>query len=191
MGGTYGGPDTSATGPGGFEPGFDGDGFGDGFFDGPAVDFELGLDGPDVGGQDAFYEGARDRSREDRIGNFDMNEVLGNEQKEDDGANARGAGLPTPPPSDGVVADLSNGENGHGNASDNATPASKKPRSKKVLQPVRDKFTTLHADEITKNREAYSDEMKKVNLRKDLERFEKGEKERVLDMMTSLPFGSK
>lgn len=181
--GASGGPDTSGTGAGGFELGLEDDPFaGNG-------DFELGLDGF-AGEQDNFFVGTGAYGERDR----DIARRLTPEENKDASAIAAAdfAGPPTPAPSDGLLHDVPNGENRDDNEERTTTkPTSKKPKSRKLQQPVRDKFITLHADEITKNREAYSDEMKKFNLGKDLDRFEKGQREMVMDMMTALPMGGK
>lgn len=170
-----GGPDTSATGIG---AAFEGVGYDDPYGNGGGVVAE--------GHQGDFFEGNREASV-----------INGRRETPALGDNAPVAGPPTPPASDGI--DLSNaaaqGQSEEAiNAADNDNNNNTKPASKKAkkpLQPLKDKYTTLHADEITRNREAYSDQMKKMTLRKDLERFERGQKELVLDMMTALPLQSK
>lgn len=168
-----GGPDTSATGIG---AGFEGAGYNDPY----------GSGGVAAGGhQGDFFEGDREASvidvRRGMPAQGDDAMVIGGEA----------AGPPTPPASDGI--DLSNAAAPNqelDNAAENNNKKSASKKAKKPLQPLKDKYTTLHADEITRNREAYSDEMKKMTLRKDLERFERGQKESVLDMMTALPLQS-
>lgn len=169
-----GGPDTSATGVGGSEGGLDSNGL---FGAGDA--FGNGIQGQ----QDDFFgaNGVRDPSVANGRGDTPAH-----------GGVEGDVAPPTPAPSEGV--NLSNVAENAGDEADTAGNKNKKPASKKAkksLQPVRDKFTTLHAEEITRNREAYSDEMKKMTLAKNLERFEKGQKELVLDMMTALPLSGK
>lgn len=179
--GASGGPDTSATGAGGFEAGLDDD-----LFAG-ADHFELGLDGFD-GPQIDFLPGA---DAEQEI-NGDIRQTAkgirendGNDKAAEAGVGPEDVGPPTPAPSDALGQDADGAHhNGKGNKN-----TSKKSKAKKLQQPVRDRFITLGAEEITKNRQAYSGEMRKFNLVKDLERFEKGQKDLVLDMMTSLPLG--
>lgn len=182
-GGISGGPDTSATGFGGFEFGLDGD---DPFTNN--ADFELGLDGFDNG----LYEGLDNIDA--RNGNVsDARDRVVREDEIPDRNGEEALGPPTPPPSDGLLQEHLNENNAQeiNEERDKTNLTTRKPRSKKLQQTVKDKFITLHSDEITKKREAYSDEMKKFNLRKDLERFEKVQRESVLEKMTSLPMGSK
>lgn len=179
--GASGGPDTSATGAGAFEAGLDDDVFAG------ADQYELGLDIYDPP-QGDFFPGA-DVVQE--INERVQQDVMGREEKysNSEEAGVEAAGPPTPPPSDGPRQDPDNSVEDNNNNGKSNKIASKKPKSRRSQQPVRDRFTTLKAEEVLKNRAAYSDEMKKFNLVKDLERFEKGQKELLLDMMTALPSG--
>lgn len=207
--GQGGGPDTSATGYGFGFAGFDergNDGAGGDFLmgqgaDGPDdplrdLDFEVGLDGPlsntaARGGGDDFFDlpahGNPDASR-DRSGTPAI--AVGERgQKEDVGGTAASAGPPTPPESNGQASEaeregregrevLGKPKSGAANNKGIAGTTKKKP-----VQPVRDKVTTLLSDDITKSRDGYTETMKKSLLEKDLERFGKGQKELVREMI--------
>lgn len=183
--GGNGGPDTSGVGGDGFDFGLDG---GDGPYNAFDAGAEFNFDAAEVVGENVdlrveSHENERAASVALGMGENGAEAEHREDMKEADGP-------PTPPPSDGQDLNAINAEEGQNNANGakKASSTTKKGK-KKAQQPVRDKFTTLHADDITRNREAYSGEMKKANLARDLQIFERGQKEKVLEMMTALPLG--
>jgi hypothetical protein len=196
--GASGGPDTSGTGAGfDFDLGDDmnGPGNDNGMADNVFGDdgFGLGLDGMNGNQGEDFFVAAGDGEGDNRPRH--VSEAIEGARKESPEGEAAVAGPPTPPPSGGEDLDgpgQDQGETGNEAGRDKAARKTvKKPASKKKPSvPVRDKFTTLHSDDLAKNREKYTDEMKKANRARDLVRFEKIQKEKVGMLIAGPPVGS-